>query len=116
MHYPVSGMARIPAASLALQRSVCGGLAAPPVLTRSRQGIDWIVVFVEAAQGFRIVGFNAGLIVFRPVGDALLAVVLLQLMDPALADERHVANDARRGKARQITHDVMLELDGFMDR
>ena len=36
-------------------------------------------------------------------------------MDPALADKGHVANHSRCGEARQVAHDVVLQLLGFMD-
>ncbi len=33
-------------------------------------------------------------------------------MDPALADERHVADDPRGGEAGQVAHDPVLQLLG----
>jgi hypothetical protein len=32
---------------------------------------------------------------------------------PALADERHVADDARRGEAGQVAHDRVLQVLGL---
>ncbi len=53
---------------------------------------------------------EAGAVVLGPVADALIAVVVLHLVDPALAHEGHVAHDARRREAGQVAHDVVLEL------
>ncbi|OPZ55869.1 MAG: hypothetical protein BWY91_00752 [bacterium ADurb.BinA028] len=40
----------------------------------------------------------------------MLPVVLLDLVHPALTDERHVADDARRGEPRQVAHDRVLQV------
>ena len=42
-----------------------------------------------------------------------LAVVLVDLVHPALADVGHVDGDARRGEAGEVAHDVVLELLGL---
>src|SRR5690348_1639594 len=89
-----------------LTLSKYAGLVAPPFLARGRQGVNGVVILVEALQRFRIVSFNAGSVILRPVGDAFFAVVVLELMNPALANKRHVANHSRRGEARQVSHDL----------
>src|SRR6266404_4549672 len=93
-----------------------GGVAAPPVLARGRQGVNGVVILVEAGQRAGIVGFDAGLVIFCPVRDALLAVVFLELLHPAFADKGYVANNTRRGEAGKIAHDVELQLLRFADR
>src|SRR5437879_7022184 len=66
------------------------GVATPPVLARGGQGVNRIVILVEAGESAGVVGFDAGLVILRPVRDALLAVVFLQLLHPAFADKRDV--------------------------
>src|SRR5439155_318570 len=43
-----------------------GGLAAPPFLTRGGQGVNGVVILVEALERLRIVGLNAGTIILGP--------------------------------------------------
>ena len=85
-------------------------------MARSGQSVNRVVIFVEPRESFRIISLDAGLVIFGPVRDALLAVVFLQLLHPAFADKRDVANNAWRGKAGKITHDVELQLLCFVDR
>src|SRR6266481_6368758 len=98
-----------------LRQRLLRGTGAPEVLPGFRQRVDGIVIFVAAIQRFRVVRFNARAVILRPVGNAQLPVVFLHLVHPALADKWHIANDARRGKPRQVTHDVVLQLLRFMD-
>src|SRR5260221_7076360 len=99
-----------------LRQRLLSASGAPEVLAGFRQRVDGIEIFVAAIQRFRIVGFNSRAVIFCPVGNAQLPVVFLQLVHPALADKRHIADDARRGKSRQIAHDVVLQLLRFMMR
>src|SRR5207249_11923545 len=80
-----------------------GAPGAPEGLARFRQGVDRVVVLVAPRDRVGVVGLEGGAIVFRPVRDALFAIVVRELVHPALADERHVADDARRGEARQVS-------------
>src|SRR6266566_2414420 len=91
------------------------GLAAPPFLTCGGQGVNGVVILVEALERLRIVGFDAGAIILGPVGDAFFTVVVLHLMNPTLADKGHIANHPWCGKAGQVPHDVVLQLLGFLD-
>ncbi len=45
-----------------------------------------------------------------------LGLVGLGLVHPALADVRHVADDARRGEPGQVAHDRLLEVLGLLER
>ena len=45
-----------------------------------------------------------------------MPVVFLHLVNPAFTNKWYVANHARRGKAWQVTHDVVLQLLHFMNR
>src|SRR5207237_10158326 len=65
--------------------SLTGGLFPPPPLPGLRQQVDGVVVFVLAGQGLRIALLDPGPVVLRPVRDALLVVVVRDLVHPALA-------------------------------
>src|SRR5205823_3018601 len=91
-------------------RALAGHLLPPPALPGFGQQVDGIVVLVLARQRLRIVLLDPGPVVLRPVGDALLVVVLRDLVHPALPHEGYVADDARGGEPREIPHDVVLEL------
>src|SRR5258706_2064440 len=99
-----------------LRQRLLRGTGAPEVLPSLRQGVDGIVIFVAAIQRFRVVRFNSRAVILRPVGNPQLPVVFLHLVHPALADKRHIANDTRRGKPRQVTHNIVLQLLRFMNR
>src|ERR1041385_7743038 len=75
----------------------------PPLFAGLGEGGDGIVVGVPAAQGFGVVVFDPRPVVLRPVRDALLPVVALELVDPTLAHERNVAHDARRGEPGKVS-------------
>src|SRR5437762_3053579 len=64
----------------------------------------------EARDRLRAVVLDPGAVVLGPVRDPLLAIVLGHLVDPALPDVGHVADDARGGESGQVAHDVVLEL------
>src|SRR5436190_20949163 len=96
------------------RRSGPGAPSAAVGLTRLGEGVDRVVVLVAARESLGVAGLDAGAVVLGPVRDPLVAVVLLHLVHPALADERHVAHDARRGEARQVAHDVVLQLLGLV--
>src|SRR5262249_30012929 len=70
------------------------GLVPPPLLPRFGQRVHRVVVLVAALERVRIRELDAGPVVFGPVGDAVLPVVLGDLVNPALSDERHVTDDA----------------------
>src|SRR5258707_9086958 len=99
-----------------LRQRLLRGTGAPEVLPGFRQCVDRIVIFVAAIQRFRIVRFNSRAVILRPVGNRQLPVVFLHLVHPALADKRHIANDTRRAKPRQVTHNIVLQLLRFMNR
>ena len=101
-----------PSASVALFGGLQASAAccAPPLLAGLGQRVDRVVVLVLRGRAPRVRQLDAGAVVLRPVRDALLAVVLGDLVHPALPDEGHVADDARRREARQVPHDVVLEL------
>src|SRR5262249_12247147 len=100
-------------------RSHLGGalldLLSPPALTRLGQPIDRVVELVLPRQRVGVVLRDAGAVVLGPEGDAALVVVLGHLVDPALADVGHVADEARGGEAGQVAHDVVLQLLGLGD-
>src|SRR5438270_3701684 len=78
----------------------------PPAITAGLgERADRVVVREPPAEGVGVVGLDAGAVVLRPVADAELAVVVLDLVDPALAHERDVAHDARGGEAGEVAHD-----------
>src|SRR5437867_7177061 len=57
------------------------GAPGPPVgLTRFRQGVDRVVVLVEAGERVGGFGFDAGAVVLGPVRDSLVAIVLPHLV------------------------------------
>ena len=60
--------------------------AAPELLPRLGQSVDRIVVFIAARERFGILRLDTGAIVLGPIGDAKLAVVLFDLVNPALAN------------------------------
>src|SRR4051812_48542158 len=63
---------------------------APVVLAGLGQRADGVVIRVALRQRLGVVGLDAGAVVLRPVADPQLAVVLVDLVHPALAHERHV--------------------------
>src|SRR5215471_21350313 len=84
-------------------------LSSPPSLAGLRQGVDGIVVLVFARQRARLTGVERSAIVLGPVGNTLLAIVLIPLMDPALSNVGNVADDPRGREARQVAHDLVLK-------
>src|SRR5215831_7206550 len=80
------------------------GARTPPGLAGFRKSVDGIVVLVLAGKSVHLRGLQRGAVVFRPVGDAALAIIAAQLVHPALSDKGHVADNPRRGEARQVTH------------
>ena len=99
------------ASSAAATWSVAGVLA-PPLLADLGQGVDRVVVLVGAGQRLGVVALDRRPVVLGPVRDAVVAVVRLELVHPALADERYVADDPRRREAGQVAHDAVLQLLG----
>src|SRR5690606_32318225 len=84
---------------------LCGSVLrvfGPPLLPFGGQRADRVVVLVAPAQRVRVVPLQRGAVVLRPVRDAARAVVVGQLVYPALADVRHVADDPRRRVAGQV--------------
>src|SRR5947209_3564517 len=78
---------------------VAGFVLPPPLLTLVRQRRDRVVVRIATCQGVSVVVFDAGAVVLRPVGDAAHSVVVLELVDPTLADVGNVADHPRRREA-----------------
>ena len=57
-----------------------------------------------------------GAVVLAPERHPALGLVRLGLVHPALADERHVADDARGREAGQVAHDRLLQVLGLLER
>src|SRR5437879_13215135 len=77
-------------------------LLCPPPPARFGQGRDRVVVGVAAEQGVGVLMLDPGAVVLRPVGDPALAVVLCELVYPALAHVGNVADDPAGGVAGQV--------------
>src|SRR5688572_9311178 len=73
----------------------------PPLLAGGGEGVDRVVVLVRPRQRLWIRGLDGGAVVLGPVRDAALGVVVGELVDPSLADERDVADDPRRREPGQ---------------
>src|SRR6266567_4116070 len=89
------------------------GVLPPPSPAGLGQRGDGVVEGVLPLQGLGVVVFDPGAVVLRPVADALLPIVGVDLVDPSFAHERHVAHDARRGEPGEVPHDRTLELLGL---
>src|SRR5271170_915565 len=94
---PQKRRVRHPVESVLLSEGLLEWPVAPEILAVLGQGVNGIEVFVAARERFRVIGFDAGAIILGPVGDAQLAVVFFHLVNPALSDERNIANHARSG-------------------
>src|SRR5436305_1631211 len=83
----------------------------PPGLpARLRERPDGVVVGIAPLERVGIVELDARPVVLGPVRDPELPVVVIHLMYPPLADERHVAHDAGGGEPRKVAHDRPLQL------
>src|ERR1039458_13006 len=85
-----------------------GNAGAPPGLAPLRKQVDGVVVGVLTAQRQRVLGLHAGPVVLRPVGDAEVGVVPGDLVHPALADVRDVADHPGGSEPGQVAHDLVL--------
>src|SRR6266566_1078776 len=77
-------------------------LLTPPPLPRLGQQVDRVVVLVPARHRLGVVLLDPGPVVLRPVRNALLPIVLRELVHPPLAHVGHVADDARRREPGEI--------------